>query len=249
MKIKSIISIMLLLGLFYLSSCKTTNLFEATNYANLDSLSKASASMQLYRIKTDDKISVSIWNHDDLSVGSVFGIYNSNEVYGKWVMVNQIGEISLPEVGTVNVKGLTIHEAEKMLSEKYAKFIVKPTIVVKVLNREITVLGEVRKPGKIILEKEMTSVVEILAEAGGLDYYADKKNIKLIRGTKNGPVQFDLNLTKKNDFIAQTLPVQSGDVLYIPAKNGKASDKKITYLLPIASIVTALAVVGALLIN
>ncbi|RZJ33961.1 MAG: hypothetical protein EOO18_08660, partial [Chryseobacterium sp.] len=75
---KLIIPSLFLLVLF---SCKTYNVLEEE---------KPSTSMQdfsfdpnyEYKIRKDDKITLSVWGQDDLSVGSVYGIYNSNEVYG-----------------------------------------------------------------------------------------------------------------------------------------------------------------------
>ena len=85
-------------------------------------------------IKTDDKISLSIWNHDDMSIGSVFSIYNSNEAYGKWVLVDKAGFVSFPKIGKVKVSGLNCPQAADTLQALFAKYLVDPIIVVKVFK-------------------------------------------------------------------------------------------------------------------
>ena len=79
------------------SSCANLNIYPSTDSAAIESLLKNN----IYRpiIQIDDKISVSIWNHTDMSVGSVFGIYNSNEVFGKWLLVSKDSTVFLPKIG------------------------------------------------------------------------------------------------------------------------------------------------------
>jgi len=87
-----------LLAIIALSGCATQNL------ARKNKMEKGVTTFQPnpnyeYKIKSDDKINLSIWDHDNMSVGSVYGIYNSNEVYGKWLMVDHEGLINLPKYG------------------------------------------------------------------------------------------------------------------------------------------------------
>jgi polysaccharide export outer membrane protein len=77
-----------------------------------------------YKIRKDDKITLSVWGQDDLSVGSVYGIYNSNEVYGKWLLVDINGNIEIPRLGTTNVIGKTIPELKEEIKTKLKKWLV-----------------------------------------------------------------------------------------------------------------------------
>ena len=129
-----------------LSSCKTTNLFvdkEAGNtVSDLDSIFWPEGNYE-YHIRKDDKITISIWGQDDLSVGSTYGIYNSNEVYGKWLMEVAKGNIEFPKIGTVHVEKMTIIQLKDTIEEKFAEWIKNPVVDIKILNRDITALGEV----------------------------------------------------------------------------------------------------------
>ena len=176
-----------------ISGCKSYNLLQTSDgldyfeemekedikyYASInpDPYEK-NTSEQTYILKTGDKLSISVWNHDDLSVGSIFSNYNSNEVYGKWLLVNSDGDVTLPQIGKVHLLDLTIEEAEKKLANIYVKLIVEPLVVVKVLNKEITILGEVNRPGKVLLEKDIMSLHEVLGHVGGLGDFADSKTL------------------------------------------------------------------------
>jgi polysaccharide export outer membrane protein len=102
-----------------------------------------------YTIRVDDKVSISVWGHDELSVGSTYGIYNSNEVYGKWLMVDAGGSIEMPRFGKMLVKGLTIMELKHNLKDSLGQVLNNPIVDIKILNREISLFGEFRDPTAI----------------------------------------------------------------------------------------------------
>lgn len=232
-----------------LCSCKSSNLFETAkkNFNSVEALK--SQQVQPYRIRTDDKISVSIWNHDDLSVGSIFGIYNSNEVYGKWVLVEQNGNIQLPKIGTINAQHHTIQELQDQLKSKYAQFVVDPIVVVKVLNREVTILGEVKNAGTFLLEKEHNTLVELLGKAGGLNFYADQKKVQLIRKVGILEKQYLIDLSKLEEYELHQIQLLADDVIYVPTKKGKTLDKKAPTLIPFTSVITSLGIVYSLFLK
>jgi ActR/RegA family two-component response regulator len=82
----------LLFALLSLSSCASPRILmpesSAQQPAN-DRISNPSFGNYKHHIQIDDKLSTSVRGHDNLSIGSLFGIYNSNEVYGKWVLLGK----------------------------------------------------------------------------------------------------------------------------------------------------------------
>jgi len=233
----------LILGLIVLSSCNTQNLFRTSNSGSISDLINGDENYH-HVIQKDDKISLSIWNHDDMSVGSVFSIYNSNEAYGKWILVDEHGQVVLPKIGTYAIGGLTCPSAADSLKNRYAKFLVDPVIVVKVLNREVTLLGELRTPGTYILEKEKNTITEVLGMAEGFANYADLAKVQVIR---NG-VSYNLDLTKLDESLLHNIVIESGDIIHVPSKRGKSLDQKAPTLIPFSSSLTAIAVVISILL-
>lgn len=231
----------LILVLIAMSSCQTRNLFVNKNYNEtpVDSSLFILPPDYEHLIAPDDKISVSIWNHDDLSVGSLFSIYNANEVYGRWILVDIEGYVELPELGKTKLAGMTISQAEEKLNTLFAEYIVNPVIVVKVMNREITVLGEVRTPGVFPLEKERYTILEMIGQAQGINFYGDAEHVKLIRDGKDYVIDF----SKMDTYATSNVLLKDGDIIYVPTRKGELLDKKSPTLIPFASLITALAII------
>ena len=233
----SIVVLIFILFSTTLFSCRS-NKMNNSNYVRnyYDSISYK----ELYTIKTDDKISVSIWNHDEMSIGSIYGVYNSNEVYGKWIMVDKQGEAALPGIGRINLLNLNTQQAADSLKILYVTTIKNPIISVKILNKEVSILGELRKPGKYVLEKEENSILEIISKAEGFDYYADKKRVRLVREESGKTIEYKLDF--RNEYISYlaNLNLKPGDIIYVQSKKGKSLDKKAPTILPIASLITAM---------
>jgi polysaccharide export outer membrane protein len=234
----------LLIIIFSLSlySCASLNLFRGDQNADLEEILHQDSNY-VSQIKVDDKISLSIWNHDDMSIGSLFSIYNSNESYGKWVLVESDGKVTLPQIGRVQLQGLTCSNAADTLTKLYSNKLVNPVIVVKILNRQITILGEVRTPGTYTIEKESNTISEIIGNAQGFMPYADLEKIQLIRNGKS----YELNLTTFDSNGLHSVIVHSGDIINVPSRRGKGLDQKAPTLIPFTSVATAFAIVFSLI--
>jgi polysaccharide export outer membrane protein len=229
---------LLVLGL--LSSC-TQNLFTTKKALPAPSTLDVGPAYQ-YHLRRDDKVSLSVWDHEELSVGSIYGHYSVNEIEGKWLLVDATGGLNVPKVGSYHVEGLTVPEAEEMLEKVLSKWIVNPQLTLKVLNMEATVLGEVGIPGKQRFEKERNTLVEVLGKAGDFGAYADKRHVKVLRQDATGTKTTEVDLTQLSNFERNNLVILPGDVVYVPAKNGKQFDRKAPSVLGIASIVSTILI-------
>ncbi|CAM3914625.1 polysaccharide biosynthesis/export family protein [Flavobacterium branchiophilum] len=231
-----------------LFACKTQNL--------LESKSKKSAAEQKqdakdfaynpkyeYKIRVDDKISISVWGEDEFSVGSLYGIYNSNEVYGKWLMVDHNGNIELPKLGTTNVLGKTIPVLKTEIKDKLKKFLVNPIVDVKVLNKEITILGEVRNPNVVQIDKDHVNLLEMISKTGGFEFYANLTKIKILRQEGENVKITNIDLTKDGDILNKNIQLLPGDIVIVPSKKFKEFDKRISTIVPFTTTVTAAAVI------
>lgn len=97
-------------------------------------------------IQVGDKISVTVWGHPELSIGDVTGVAVSNESTGKWLIVDNLGEVKLPKIGKVKLAGYNIKEANSILELRFSDQLQNPIVLVRVLNHRVTVLGEVLRP-------------------------------------------------------------------------------------------------------
>lgn len=227
------------------ASCGSINILQKDPSIQEDPTVFARNENYQYVIRKDDKISISVWNHDDLSVGSVYGIYNSNEVYGKWLMVDANGKIPVPQVGEVQAENLTIVELENILRTEYSKFIKQPIIEVKVLNKEVTVLGEVKTPGKYLLEKEQNTLVELLGKAGDFDFYADRSKVMVVRMVDGKPKSVTVDLTQLGQYAESNIYLLPGDLVYVPTRKAKIWDKRSgSIVVPATAIITTAVLVA-----
>jgi polysaccharide export outer membrane protein len=236
----------ILILLLSLLSCKTQNLFEAgpAKTGVSDSIFRNGADTYEYRIRTDDKVNIGIWNNDDISVGSVYGIYNSGEGYGKWLLVDAHGEIAVPRIGNLKVAGLTVPEMRKLLIDSLSRTVKSPVVDIKIQNKDVTVLGEVKVPGKIHLEKEKNTVVEVLGLAGDFDLYGNKAKVQVLRTINDTVRTITLDLTHADGLAANNILIHPGDIVYVPSKKRKQWDKTASStIVPAASAITAILLI------
>lgn len=235
-------AILLLMSIY---SCKTTQLFDMkkseAQALEIDSLMELQQNFE-YKIRKDDKITISVWGQDDLSVGSTYGIYNSNEVYGKWLMVDAQGNIEIPRLGTSNVEGMTIIQLKDSLRNLMEEWLVNPIVDIKILNREISLLGEFRNPQVVTIDKENNSLLTMVAVAGGFDKYANLKQVKVLRQMGEDVQIITADLSKSGDYRLKNLPLYPGDIVIAPSKNYKTFDQRISVILPFTSLMTASAI-------
>ncbi|MFM2226279.1 MAG: Amylovoran export outer membrane protein amsH [Bacteroidota bacterium] len=235
--------ILLVILALSMQSCLTQNMMQKPLVKTTmpDGFYTSSASKQ-YTIRVDDKINISIWGHDELSVGSVYGIYNSNEVYGKWIMVDANGEIQIPKIGTIKIEGMTMLQAEDSIKKMVSKWLVNPIVFVRVLNKEVIVMGEVKAPGRLIFDRAQYSLAETVALAGDFDFYANKKKIIVVRTVNGFQKQISLDLTRSDRFTTNNIPILPGDLVYVPSKRAKDFDRRISTIAPFTAVVTTLVV-------
>jgi polysaccharide export outer membrane protein len=234
-------TLMILTVLMLFASCKTQNLLESKTNITDKSAFLYDANYQ-YKIRKDDKISISVWGEDDLSVGSVYGIYNSNEVYGKWLLVDIDGKIEIPKLGSTIVINKTIPELKEEIRTGLKKWLVNPIIDIKVLNKEITVMGEVRNPNTIQIDKDQVNLLEMISRTGGFDFYANLKLIKVLRQQGENVIVTNLDLTTDGDILNTNIQLRPGDVVIVPSKKNKEFDKRISIIIPLATTVSAAAI-------
>lgn len=129
----------------------------------------AQAQVAGYRLGSGDKLRVTVFNEKDLS-----GDFD----------VNDQGIIALPLIGQVKVGGLTISEAQELITQKYGKdYLVNPRVNVEVMNyRPFFILGEVKTPGSYPYVGGMT-VLNAVALAGGYTPRANRNNITVKRSS------------------------------------------------------------------
>jgi polysaccharide export outer membrane protein len=147
----------------------------------------------IYRLGTDDQIRVVVFGEDQLS----------NEFH-----IDEAGTIAIPLLGSMKAAGLTTHQLTVAITEalKDKGLLKDPSVAIEVTAyRQISILGEVIKPGQLPYQPGMT-VLTAVAAAGGFTYRAVEDSAFVIRQEDGGSVTGSL---QPQDF------VKPGDVLKI----------------------------------
>ena len=121
----------------------------------------------IYTLGSGDKVRVTVFQEEDLS--------GEFEVSGE-------GEISLPLIGSVMARGITLRQLEQDVAGRLMDgFLKSPKVSIDVLNyRPFYILGEVKEPGSYPYVNGM-SVLNAVALGGGFTYRAKKEKITIIR--------------------------------------------------------------------
>ncbi len=167
--------------------------------------------------------------------------------------INSDGNITFPVFGKVNIVGLNREQvAEKIKSlienSNQAK---DPVVSVEYLNLGISILGEVKNPGRIKIDREHFSILDALSAVGDMTIYGNRKNVTLIRKGENGDEFYKLDFTKADDLYASPVFfVQQGDVIYVSPNKKKVGDssvngntlKSVSFWMSMGSFATSAAV-------
>jgi polysaccharide export outer membrane protein len=158
-----------------------------------------------YKIGPEDLLDVAVWNNTAIS---------------RAVPVRPDGKISLPLLNDVQAAGLTPMQLREALAKKLTDYMPTPevsVIVKEVHSFKVSVLGEVKKAGQYEL-KSRTTVLDVVALAGGFTEFAARSRIVILRpnGTTVKRVSFNYNKAIAPDAAPEDLFLQPGDVVVVP---------------------------------
>jgi polysaccharide export outer membrane protein len=183
-----------------------------------------------YKIKVNDLLAVRNLQDREFGVKNSTASATTTSV-GTNVISYQVdadGNVNLPAIGKVAVIGLTRKEIVNKLQMLYGeKLLVDPIIEVTVVNVKVTLLGEFNKQGNFLLERDNTTLIDILGEAGGINTKtADPKTLKIIRGDRSNPEIIYVNLNDINSLSSKKLILQNNDIILLqPTKSSALSEK------------------------
>jgi len=160
-------------------------------------------------------------------------------------MIDDDGAISLPMIGKIIVSGLSTKEASEQIVQKLEKYLINPTVNIRMLNYSVSVLGEVARPSVYNIPNERATIPEVLSLAGDLTIYAKRDNVLVIR-EKDGKREFArVDLTSRNVFNSPYYYLQPNDVIYVePGKGKTTSTSRTVQLAP--TIISALSLIVVL---
>jgi polysaccharide biosynthesis/export protein len=167
-----------------------------------------------YRIGPEDTLAIAVWQNEDLT---------------RTVPVRPDGKISLPLVNDVQVAGLTPMEVRELLKERLAEYAPDAeisVIVAEVNSFKVSVMGKVQRPDRYLL-KGPTTVLDVLALAGGFQDFANEEKVVVLRpepffvqGRQAGQTFRRIYVNYKKVIAAggetENFTLQPGDIVVVP---------------------------------
>lgn len=157
-----------------------------------------------YVVGDEDIIQVTVWKEPTLSGNLV---------------VRPDGMVSVPLLGDVKAAGLTPMALGRNLSARLSQYIKDPLVTVTVVavnSAKVYLIGEIARPGPLVISPGMT-LLQAISSAGGLTPYANAKHIYILRGSsgnqKKIPYNYKKALKKGDD---QGIKLTAGDTIVVP---------------------------------
>ena len=194
-------------------------------YSKIDSLNSIPTSQETNVVlRSGDNIYVNVFGPNLADLGLFTkGSSTSNETntYTEGYVIDLNGEINFPVTGKVKIAGLTIEMAQKMIQEKVNEYILNAVVDIRLMNYDITILGEVAKPGTYTFMEQNVNLLDVLGKAGDCNNYSDKRNIMVVRKEGDKTYTATINILS-SDFIANPyFWLKPNDVIYIKPLRAK----------------------------
>jgi len=188
-------------------------------------------------LKNDDLLSITVMDLDPIAVvpfnipvtnvAQWLGGYSQGTPPPPGYLVDGQGNIDFPVVGKVHLSGMTRSAAIDTLKKALKPYLAHPTVLMRILNYQVTVLGEVRNPGTFTIPNERITLPEALGIAGDLLITGERKNVLVIREVDGKRKETRIDLTTKELFSSDVYYLNQNDVVYVQPNRAKVNSSLI----------------------
>jgi polysaccharide export outer membrane protein len=248
------------LAIVFLSSCGPTHTFKNMNYL-ADSVTEAEKTVQPNSeilLQPGDRISILVSALNPVAaqafnLGSTAATEAAagSTVSSPGYLVGSDGTIQFPQLGKIVVKGKTTEEIGDTIQTGLTKFLKEPVVYVSLVNFKVNVLGEVNKPGTIVVPDGKITILEAISESGDLTINGLRENVMVVRESEGKREFGTVNLASNKLFNSPYFYLKQGDVVYVAMNENKllSSDAQQLRRYRVTSLVLAAVSVAVLLIN
>lgn len=221
------ISLIAILGVLVFSSCvpmKKMLLLKDAQMADKDKSVEYINERNLdYKIQPGDNLYIRAINIIDEKSSSMLngdggrGSYLTSDaaIYLNSFTVNKEGFIDYPLTGLVEVKNLTVEQVKDKLQTELAKYVKETALMVKLSNFDLTIIGEVVRPGKYKVYQSEINILEALALAGNVTNFAKNNAVKIVRRTDNGSEIVTIDVGDSNILSSPYYYLKPNDIVYV----------------------------------
>ena len=202
--------------MLYLKEAQMATENTSINYINERSID--------YKLQPGDNLYIRFINTiDERSAASLTGnigygttqLTNDASIYLQSYTLNEEGCIELPLVGVIELKNLTVDQAKEKMQTLLNQYVNQTTLIVKLSNFNLTVLGEVNRPGMYKVYQSQINLFEAIALAGNMTNFAKNDEVKIIRQTDNGSKVVTVDMGDADILSSPYYYLKPNDIIYI----------------------------------
>lgn len=180
----------------------------------------------LYMIQPGDNLYIRIQSIDDRAYSfeearGATNYYQESGIYLNSYGVNKEGMIEFPLIGELKVANLTPKQVKDSLQMRVDEYVKNTTVIVKLANFRLTLLGEFQRPGKYLVYQDKINLFEAISLAGDMTDFAKRNRTLLIRQTSEGYKSVRLDLNDQAIVESEYFYLQPNDILYVEPVRGK----------------------------
>jgi polysaccharide export outer membrane protein len=210
--------------------------------------------LEEYHITKDDKFNFYLYpNSGEKLIESISGttvngenlLYNNNNsvIANFQYIVKGDGFVELPIIGNVKAEGLTLTDFQDSLKAKYSSQYNSPFIKVELTNQRCVIFSGQGSNAKIVpIVNNNTTLMEVIAQAGGIDTRGQAKLIKLMRRVNGKREVYLIDLSTIEGLMYTDMIVQGNDYIYIEPK-AELAKETVKEMAPIISIISSVFVI------
>ncbi|GAB0156002.1 polysaccharide biosynthesis/export family protein [Chryseobacterium sp. Alg-005] len=170
---------------------------------------------------------------------------------GPTYIVDAEGNIDFPILGKLNTIGKTLVEFKNDLRDRVTRYVINPTVNVRLANFKVTVLGEVNRQGDYTIANGQATILNALGLAGDLTIYGKREDVLVIRNENGAITHGRVNLQDANLINSPYYNLRQGDAIIVSSNNNrdlaaKQNPNTGLYLTAASIAITAVAVIVSL---
>ena len=237
----------LIVALVILSSCGSTK--DVVYFQNIENEYNSELDKSSYevRITPNDNLLISVSAANPLAAEAYNTIRMDRSMSAQTLelqgyLVDNNGNVNFPQIGTIHLAGLTKIEATNLLEREISKYIENPVVSIRFMNYKVSILGEVNRPGIYTFNNEKVTIPEILAVAGDMTIYGNRKEVLICREENGVKTFFRVDMTSPEVFMSPQYYLQQNDIIYIHPNKARAGSSTYNQNLPLIVSLTSVII-------
>lgn len=199
-------------------------------------------SIQIVSLSNKPEVSDAIYNQPPAAAG---------QTNTMGYLVDNSGDIIHHRLGVIHAEGLTKNELAAEIKKRLTvpvELLKDPTVIIRIINFKVTVLGQVGREGIISVSGERLTVFEAIGLAGGITDFGKKTNLKIVREINGTRETGFIDLSSKEVFDSPYYYMQQNDIVFVEPTSQKFKEaeqlktmQKVSFAFTIVTVAATIA--------